>query len=195
MSVWNAILPVVTLLIGLLISTWAQERRDKRQDDRDEAKIQRAREVARLDRRETFELANLTAVHEALRRVSRAASLFHSADVKLAKATGRLYGASLVGDDDLDEEVRLANAELHTLSGLIFDDAIREQVVRSHVRLGGVGMPPVPLERAEVQWLDASMEITGLFGVIAARIRDLYSVPGGPSISSVSQSEGHGGTY
>src|ERR687898_3177330 len=74
MNWWNAILPVVTLILGYLGTLWTEERRDARALARAQSERAALASAARADRRENFELDTLTRARIALSDLGRLVS-------------------------------------------------------------------------------------------------------------------------
>lgn len=136
------------------------------------------REEERQDRRDEFELAVLKDAYSSLTRLARAAWRFHLADRKVAQSTGSKYAASQIGaisGPELDEELRVSNAELGIQIELMLDDELRAVVSSAR----GALMRPSEMYHSEIEDADKAMD-AALSGVerahrqLGTRIRELY---------------------
>lgn len=149
----------------------------KGRQERDAAKDARAaeREQSRADRREQHELDSLSDLHAALSRLMRGVTQFHLEDVRVAREQGSLVGAfRLPHMAEVDEQIRLANVEVSTLTRLVLDDALRAQVDDAHAAVSEMlGPPRLELEAKAVRQR-AEDEVRSAQDAIAARIRSIY---------------------
>ncbi len=173
MNLWNAILPVVTLILGYLGTLWTEERRDARALSRARSERAELAGLARADRRESFELETLARAHAALFDFARAVGHGDHLDSMIAKTTGE-YGSALVSDEAA-ETLRVTNRALNDAKGLILDDDLREAVVVAQTKSNALsamrGADPIAVEAVRVEGLNAMIAAGDL---ISARIREIY---------------------
>lgn len=174
-STLNAVLPVVTLVLGSGLTFLADERRTGKQ--REYAREDRAgeRDLARADRRDAFELEVLRDVYAGLDHLARAVTQFHLMDDQAARDNDVAYGSvAVIGTDEIAEEVRLAHLEVGRLSDLVLDDDLRGRVEVARLRIGQVHDGPVARQVASTRY-DAAIALVAMAQTqIASRIRDLY---------------------
>ena len=127
---WNAVLPVITLILGYFGTLLTESKRDARAATRAQAERDASAAQKRHEWRETFELETLLRAHNSLSDLARAAMRQHLADWREARVTGQ-YGTALV-DDELSQALLTANRAVHDVLGLILDDDIRASVQRAH---------------------------------------------------------------
>ena len=173
MNWWNAILPVVTLILGYLGTLWTEERRDARALSRARSERAELAAVARADRRESFELETLARAHAALGDFARAVGRVDYLDSMIAKTTG-VYGSAQL-PDDASETLRVTNRALSDAKGLILDDELREAVAVAQTKDNLIsamrGADPIAVEAVRAEGLTAVVIASDL---ISARIRDIY---------------------
>lgn len=174
MSWFNIILPLVALIIGYALTLLTESRRDHRQRTRDVEVRAEVRRQAIVDRRESFELVNLTDAYSALTDLARAASLVHSADTISARNQGGKYAQFPLEDASLDEGKLLAVRASSAASNLILTDAIRAKATKAHWAFAALGNSPVDLDEADAQWGAAAQVMQDALEAIAARIREIY---------------------
>ncbi|MEV6523020.1 hypothetical protein AB0M43_13810 [Longispora sp. NPDC051575] len=178
MPVWLATtLPVVTLVLGAVLSHLAERSRDARQRSAARAVREADREQERLRRRESFELEHLTDLHVALTALLRATSRIHHANALALRQAGA-YAGDLLPEDISDEQFE-AHRKIVALKELALDRRIRDLVDEAHLQATAVAA----LVGGTV---DAGARLVRLTGdavveaqtAIALRIREIY-VDGG----------------
>jgi hypothetical protein len=173
MNWWNAILPVVTLILGYFGTLWTEERRDARALSRAQSERAELAVLARADRRETFELETLARAHAALGDFGRAVGRVDHLDSMSAKETGEYGSAPL--PDDASETLRAANRALSDAKGLILDDELREAVAvaqtKGNLTSAMRGADPIAVEAVRIEGVTALVTAGDL---ISARIREIY---------------------
>ena len=174
----NALLPVVTLVLGWMLSVRTDERRAVREREATERALKATRETSRRDRRETFELESLRELQEAMTSLARAVTRFHLLDLRVAKETGSDYGAHVVGEADttgLSEELRLGMGKAGRLAGLVLDDELRDRVKAAIHAMSALGVPPPKsIERAQAEWAHAVTLVDIAGDRISERVREIY---------------------
>jgi hypothetical protein len=175
MEWWNAVLPVVTLALGWLLSVATEERRAKKEIDRVREERRANHSEVRADRREDFELETLRNLYKALNRFARSCSRFHLIDLEAAHSSGKPYGAVRVPEsDDLAEEVRVDFVSVRELAGLVLDDAIRMGVLEASVALHNLPLSSKSIDQAKGDY-DAAIQLVGLAQeALSGRIREIY---------------------
>jgi hypothetical protein len=141
--------PVVTLLIGIgttSLTDWIKYRRDV---TRERESREATRKEQRFERRVTFQRQTLLELQEACVNLARATGASHHKDGMAFRETGKWQKQLL--PEDLDEEYRLCQVRVQTLSVRVRDDDIRKLakelrensaavVVSSNERDGGRAM-------------------------------------------------------
>lgn len=174
MTWWQALLPVVTLALGWLGSELSDARRDVRSDARARAERQHAAADRAKERREVFERENLHALYAALSRLGRATTVHHLADIDAAKTSGRQYAGSVLPDNSIGEEVRLANVEAGRHALLVLGDDLRARVESARDAMNSLGWSPCTLDEADAMFQRHTTELMKAQQAIASRLRQLY---------------------
>jgi hypothetical protein len=173
MNWWNAILPVVTLILGYFGTLWTEERRDARALSRARSERAELAGIARADRRESFELETLARAHAALGDFGRAVGRVDHLDSMSAKTTGEYGSAQLPAE--ADEALRAANRALSDAKGLILDDELREAVAvaqtKGNLTSAMRGADPIAVEAARAEGITA---LVAALERISERIREIY---------------------
>ena len=186
LPLWLAIaLPFFGFAVGLGTELLRHRLQAKREHEnrialREEAQQNRIalREEARQDRRDEFELAVLKETYSALTRFARAAVRFHLADRKASLTIGTKYASQQIAEfsgPELDEEFRVANAELGTQIELMLNEELRVVVASARDAL----MRPSEMFHSEIEDADRAMNAaTSRVGKahrqLGKRIRELY---------------------
>ena len=174
MTFWTAVLPVATLILGWMGSTFVEGRRYRRRAARARQERLEQRREAQTEQRRQFELATLSDTHGALSRLARAAARVHLLDLTLARTSGT-YGPHQLANDELDEEHQLAALEVSRLAGVVLDDEIRQWVTDAHDAVLGVPMGQKTVGEAESQFDRAFGKVDVAQCACARRIRELYN--------------------
>lgn len=159
----TAVLPVVTLALGVLLNQWTDARKERAALERERSLRRLDREQSLLDRREAFELTHLQEVHEVLSEMYTAALRCREV-VEADEQPGDATSAAL----------RDANRRFTSIKGLILDESIRNCSKRAHEEINLMS------QGAPIDWLqDLSVELTTRHldtaqEAIAARLRDIY---------------------
>jgi hypothetical protein len=187
MAWWNAILPVVTFVLGWGGTIFTEAKRDERQLARERSLRIEQRRTAREDRREDFELTTLKQLLGSLDRLGRAMARYDLIDVQISKVSG-MYGSNRIPDPDgsISEELRLAYVEMDTFVGLTLDDRIRESARVAGAAMIQLNKGPKTLGEAEVERNEARRLAAIAQMAITDRIRELY-VEVDPGITRVSR--------
>lgn len=172
------LLPAATLALGIVGTLLAEALRDGRhrrllQDER-----RREREATVADRRETFELENLHATHASLVRLGRATMRYHMLDLQAARAFGFDYASrnlgSLPEEEDLGQELLLANQSASANIRLLLDDGVRRHTDDACAALVDLSRTPKPVDQANNELNAAIVLMNTALGEIATRIRSIY---------------------
>jgi hypothetical protein len=153
---WNVILPVVTLILGALLTQLGEARREAAALKRERKLRELDRDQARLDRRESFELSHLIDVHEGLSEVFTAALRVHE----------HVEGQTAI-PPEVNDNFMAANRKIASIKGLVLDDEIRLRVDSAHGAANRMSMGAGSIERTFALLDQAQMGI-------AARIREIY---------------------
>ncbi len=174
----TAVLPVVTLVLGALLNQWTAAKLEQAQLRRELKARKAEREQARLDRREEFELTQLTDVLTALRQLT---------------TTTAAFWKHLTSSEDIPPESKEAFQEAHrklkSLVALTLDDDIRDAVDTAYdtanlLHLGEPiqhGMPSKTVPQA-------LHDIGRAEYVVASRVREIYKsdhLPASPQAPAV----------
>lgn len=182
MSVWNAVLPVVTLILGYLGTVWTESRKDERAREiakevrEDEASAKHSAE------RRAFELDTLTQTTEAIADLARAAGREHHFDLMQARATDSAVMPTTQMPADIDQALFDGARRLARLRGLLLDEDARTIVGDFASAVAAHGLAPVPLAEAEQQLVRVMNAADAAQNIVAARIRAIYA--GGPVTTS-----------
>jgi hypothetical protein len=182
-DLWTALIPALSLAIGIFGTLAVEAFRDGRLQARDAATRAEANSQTRRDRRETFELANLSSTYENLDILARATTRYHLIDFLAARDNNVAYASrridSIPGSAEADEDVRVAHRDTLASSLLLLDDDMRDAVREAISALAGLASGPKSLDQATRDY-DHSVALVHVVQVrIAERIRFLY-IQNGP---------------
>lgn len=174
MEWWNALLPVVTLVLGVLLAEVTTSRRETRQWERTQAAVTQERRQRFSEERASFELEVLSRCHAALGDLARACGRVHFLDSQVAKASGR-YASHQLPEDASDALFR-ATRTLYDVSGLILDDRLRSLVSAAHAAamLPSQQFNSTP-DHAEALFSEAVLQVHVAQEAVSERIRMLRS--------------------
>ncbi|WP_158839143.1 hypothetical protein [Streptomyces sp. NRRL S-1022] len=117
----TAVLPVLTLILGVALNQWADARKEAAALKRERQLRLLDRDQARLDRRESFELTHLIEVHEALTELFTVALALHEA-----------VEAGVQAAPELNRRLAAANRKVHSQKGLVLDEQARHWTTSAH---------------------------------------------------------------
>ncbi|MER6597259.1 hypothetical protein [Streptomyces parvus] len=168
-SGWMAVWPVAAFFLGGIathLTAWLTHRRQQLERQQDAAR-------ALHDRRESFELDHLQKLNDALQVLARTAARMHHADMLASRESGR-YGSTPVSEE-LSEENRVASQEVRMLRGLVLDDELREQVHLAQRTINALGWTAFsdPTE-ATAAFMASITQLNEAQDRIAARTREIY---------------------
>ncbi|MET7321509.1 hypothetical protein [Streptomyces sp. NPDC005549] len=152
----TAVLPVISLVLGVALNQWADGRREAAALKREKELRRIDRDQARLDRRETFELTHLIELHEALSSLFTAALPLYEAVESGTPA--RPEASTALG---------AANREVYRNKGLVLDETSRHWTDSAHsyindmTRGGSLDRALGALETAQTAIADRVREIYG----------------------------------
>lgn len=170
---WQNVLPVITLIVGGLLTYLTQSGTDARQRRTAREALLLDRAARREERRETFELGHLLRLNEALMRYARAVGKAHHHDAMVAKQSGAFASHQL--PEDLSDEEHLAGREVLGLMNLVLDDDLRAKVNREYQLMSHVAsLTDVTVEEARAALGSALRAHEVAMEGIAARIRQIY---------------------
>lgn len=174
MTLASELLPVGTLVLGYLGTLFTESRRDAREWHREELARSSARKQQLLDRRESFEIDHLVRLNEALNDLARASGRLHHLDSMIAKQSGS-YASHQIGDEETSQAMLAANRSVHTLTGLVLNDGLRELVREAHRACNEPSsLRNATQEEAETVFHRAVSKLETAQDGIAVRVRDLY---------------------
>jgi len=164
----TATLPVVTLILGSVLTQWNDTKRETALLRREQRLHDLTREQARIDRREAFELTQLNEVHTVLSEMFSQALLCRDA-VEAQEPfvdSGRLLSE--------------ANRKYSGMRGFILVDAVRHLADEAHKDINrmSMGAPMLGMNQESVQ--RASHRLTLAQEAIATRVREIYRDPASP---------------
>lgn len=177
MAIFNAVLPVVTLIIGFLGNYFLESRRDRRTERRDRAARRIAREELERQQRLAFEREGLLEMHHAVRKLTDAAHALMSL-IQRCDRDGKDWE-----DDAEAPAIRQCMLDANVARGHAATLLLDEPVIDAVNQLGEASFPmymtkqsgrdPLVRERFYTA-VDRTLEAT------AARIRSLYGSSRGP---------------
>lgn len=181
MPAWfNTFWPVATFILGLASTYLLSFLTEKRQIAREAEARQAERDKALTERRENFELENLTRLADALQRFGRSAMRVHLADMP-GRDEPQVYAASPL-PSELDETLRLDTAEVSLLRSMVLETELRDQVtdVIDALRrtLPMAGGDPREAERVHMHGI---VLLDGAIKAVASRIREIYVTAAPPT--------------
>ena len=173
----NALLPVLTLILGYVGTLVTESRRDARA--RRLAKEERNDQLsaAHAGERRTFELETLNALMVATQRLARATGAAHHFDLMQAKERGVDTYPSTQLPEAVSKEAHEAGVEVRRLQALVLDKRTRELVDAFHSSTASLGMPPVTVAEANEQMIRILDAYEAAQEAVGARIRGIYEGP------------------
>lgn len=175
MNWWNAVLPVVTLVLGSILTFWAESRRDKRAADRADAQRGAAQRARLTEERRAFELETLQAGGEAIARLARASGRAHHFDLMSAKEAGSNRYVNFQLPPDVNDELFEANRDLARLEARILDAPTRAAIGRFRSDVAKLGMPDDrSVAEAERLMLGLASSADEAQTLVSARLRGIY---------------------
>lgn len=174
MKWWNAVLPVLTLVLGYLgtlVTEAAQGNRARRiaKEEREDALS-----VAHAAERRAFELQTLTELKAALADLGRAAGRAHHFDLITARQNGAATMPSTQLPDEIDAALFDTNGRVQSLLGLVMDEAARTKVGEFTSAVARLGVTKRPEDQAERELLAAVELLEESQRLLAERIRSIY---------------------
>lgn len=177
MEWWNAVLPVLTLVlgyVGTLVTEAAQGNRARRiaKEERDDALS-----VTHMAERRAFELQTLSDLKAALADLGRAAGKAHHFDFTRARETGSATMPTTQLPEEINAELFEANRRVQSLVGLVMDRAARDKVGEFTSAIVCLGTMQRPVAEAEHGLLAAVELVDEAQQLLAERIRAIYQGP------------------
>ncbi|GAA1501983.1 hypothetical protein GCM10009740_38460 [Terrabacter terrae] len=175
MNWWNAVLPVVTLVLGSILAFWAESTRDSRAAKRADAERAAAQRARLLEERRTFELETLQASGDAIARLARASGRAHHFDVMSAKQAGTDRYVNFQLPPDISDELFEANRELARLEARNLEESTRTAIskLRSDVARLGVAAD-ISVTEAERLFRGLGSSADEAQNLVSARLRGIY---------------------
>lgn len=173
MSTWNALLPIITLLIGGVLAYYGQRAQADRQNRAAlvaaEAAAERERRRELEIRRETFELTHLVDVQRALMHADTVASRLFNEAMHEAGKTGEFR------ERVSDPEFSQASRDLQAVYGFVLDDEVRARVgevfdAQLMYLMGKADIEDEP----KIYAVDYVKAYTTAHTAIARRVREIY---------------------
>lgn len=174
MKWWNAILPVVTLVVGYvgtLVTEAAQGDRARRIAKEERADALSATHTAE---RRAFELQTLTDLKSALADLGRAAGKAHYFDYMKAQETGSTTMPTTLLPPEINTELFETNRRVQSLVGVVMDEASRNKVDEFASAVARLGHRERPIIEAERELNSAVELVDDAQRMLAARIRAIY---------------------
>lgn len=179
MEWWNVVIPILTLVLGGVLSQFGEARRDARQVAKEDRASQRARSEAIAARRESFELDTLTSTYHALNDLARASVRFHLIDLDVARKLNIPYASRQLGDfggaEEIGETLRVATRDASNSIALILDDDLRDLALSATDSIAMVHEGPKSVDVANAEADASLMRVALAQKAIAARIREIYA--------------------
>lgn len=180
MSTFNVVFPVATFVLGGASSYLRDYMTERRQIARTAKALSDDRAKAITDRREAFELENLTKLAATLQQLGRVSTQLHFADLP-GREEPRVYGAGRV-PTELNEQMGVLHTEVHLQLSMILGTQLREQVAEACKAITRVALlsgadPTDAILAHEGAVTDLDEAITA----VAARIREIYVTAGPPA--------------
>ncbi|MBD3781847.1 MAG: hypothetical protein IE926_02655 [Micrococcales bacterium] len=175
MEWWNAVLPVITLVLGYLgtlVTEAAQGNRARRiaREEREDALS-----VAHIAERRAFELQTLLDLKAALADLGRAAGKAHHFDYIKARETGSATMPVTQLPEGINIDLFEANRRVQSLAGLVMDVGAREKVDEFTSAVARLGTAQRSMAEAEHQLFTAVKLVDEAQQLLAARIRAIYT--------------------
>lgn len=174
MEWWNAVLPVITLVlgyVGTLATEAARGNRDRRiaKEERDD--VLNGTHAAE---RRTFELQTLTDLKAALADLGRAAGRAHHFDLMTARENGSATMPSTQLPEDINAALFDTNGRVQSLVGLVMVEAARSKVSEFTSAVSRLGTTIRPEAQAERELLAAVGLLEEAQQQLSERIRSIY---------------------
>lgn len=183
MTVFNTVLPSITLIIGYAATMITESRRDRRAERRSAVERAEAQAVISSGRRDAFELWVLDRAYVQLGDLSRVCGAIHFFDMREAKTTGK-YMPTLLAPGQSDTLFVTTQAAKRTAIQ-IPDDGIRSLVEQA------IKLLIAPSMSFQADPFDATLAMQEAAGAadaaseaIGARMRQLYKT--GTTVPEVS---------
>jgi hypothetical protein len=179
MNWWNAVLPVLTLVlgyVGTLVTEAVQGSRVRRiaKEERENALS-----VTRATERRAFELQTLMDLKVALADLARAAGKAHHFDFMKAREAGTAtMPTTTLLPPEIDAALFEANSRVQSLAGLAMDKAARDKVDEFTSAVARLGTMQRPMAEAQRELLAAVELVDQAQRLLAERIRAIYERPG-----------------
>ncbi|MER7972915.1 hypothetical protein ABTX35_28630 [Streptomyces sp. NPDC096080] len=173
MSTFNTVWPVATFILGGASAYLRDYISERRQIARTVKALDAERAKGITDRRESFELENLTKLADALQRLSRVSTQAHLADMP-DRESPQVYGSSPL-PPEIDEGARVAHAEVSLLTAMVLKASLREQITEARQAIAQTAMmfggPARDAQQAHMNALDL---MDSAMQALAARVREIY---------------------
>jgi len=174
MKWWNAILPVVTLVlgyVGTLVTEAAQGNRARRiaKEERDDALS-----ATHAAERRAFELQTLTDLKSALADLGRAAGKAHHFDYMAAKEAGSATMPTTLLPPEINAELFETNRRVQSLVGVVMDEEARGKIDQFASAVARLGTRKRSVDDAERELHSAVELVDDAQRLLAERIRAIY---------------------
>lgn len=175
MKWWNAVLPVVTLVLGYLLTLWAESRRDSRASREAAAVRDAEHRIQLISERRAFELETLQDCAVAIGRLARAAGRAHHFDVTAAKDAGLDRYVNFQLPTDINDELFEANRNLARLEARVLDAPAREAIGKFRSDVAQLGLPDEKnLAMAERLLTGLAHSADAAQELVSTRLRGIY---------------------
>jgi hypothetical protein len=173
-----ALLPVGSLFVGIVGTLVVERLRDSRLERRETAARRLQREATLQERRDNFELENLTALMLSTDDLLRASFRHHFLDRSAANATNSKYGAyrtdNLPEGPEIGEAFRAANASVQSRLALVLDETLRDDFGVALIALNAIPLEVRTIEAADTAHSRAAAAVYEVQMKVAERIREIY---------------------
>lgn len=177
----TALLPTITLALGVAGTVFVEFLRDSRSVKREENARSEIRSQERQDRAQAFDMGNLAATYSNLDRYGRAATQRHVLDFEAATTYQMDYASpehsALPGSNEVSQELLLAGLAARSSSQLILSAAVRDLVTQALDSFTALSGRPKVLSRAANDYDEASHLLECAQQRISESIRSLYEAP------------------
>jgi hypothetical protein len=173
-SVAEGVFGLAGVLVGGGITglTTALVERGRQEDER--AASEKERSYREIQARQEFERDVCTHLYAAITDLGRETMRFHLEDMRIAKASGSLYGSHRHATDELGEALRLAHLRVNQIQVQILDDDLRATVAETVGMCSRLGVDVVTTDEAEEKQREIARSLFATQSAIGERVRSLW---------------------
>lgn len=137
-SIWTGVIAAAAAISGVLVTTVADNIKERRKIRHDLKVKQLDREQANAARKRTFEIENLQAAYDGLWLLARESAKTHLADIQAARTTEHGYGGTLL-PEGVESDIALTSQAKKAIR-LILDDDVRAVALEATSAMGELAM-------------------------------------------------------